>query len=360
VLLINYDEEGGFFDHLVPPTPPQSAAQGASTVDTVNEIYPGDAGHPAAPYGLGMRVPMLVVSPWSKGGWVNSQVFDHTSIIRFLEARFANDHPGLIESNITPWRRAVAGDLTSAFDFANPHKAPPRLPGTAAYLPQILARQADYTVTRPSNQNLPHQEPGLRPARALPYDLHAHGSINPADGSFRIQFGNTGEATAVFHVRSGTAVNAPRTYTVEPDKQLQGVWQVKAAGGTQYDLSVHAPNGFYRGFKGALAGKGIAHLGVRASTDDSKRHLELAIGNLAEQRAQVRIFDRYSGEKIEFALERRESVAKHWSLSRTSGWYDLVVTVEGDAGFKYQLAGHIENGQDSISDPAMGGVKIAD
>ena len=93
-LFITYDEEGGFFDHMVPPTPPQSRAQGRSTVETTNEIFAGDADHPARPYGLGIRVPMLVVSPWSRGGWVNSQLFDHTSLIRFLEARFAAPPPG--------------------------------------------------------------------------------------------------------------------------------------------------------------------------------------------------------------------------------------------------------------------------
>jgi phospholipase C len=68
VLFINYDEEGGFFDHRVPPTPPTSADVGASTVLVTNEIFPGDASHPSGPYGLGLRVPMLVVSPWSRGG----------------------------------------------------------------------------------------------------------------------------------------------------------------------------------------------------------------------------------------------------------------------------------------------------
>jgi phospholipase C len=60
-------------------------------------------------------VPLCVVSPWSKGGWVNSQVFDHTSVIRFIEASF-----GVMEPNISAWRRAVCGDLTSAFNFADP------------------------------------------------------------------------------------------------------------------------------------------------------------------------------------------------------------------------------------------------
>ena len=98
-LFVTYDEEGGFFDHLVPPTPPQTRAQGLSTVAITNEIFPGDAGHPAGPYGLGVRVPMIVVSPWSRGGWVNSQLFDHTSLIRFLEARFGHHRPDLTDQH---------------------------------------------------------------------------------------------------------------------------------------------------------------------------------------------------------------------------------------------------------------------
>ena len=94
VLFVTYDENDGFFDHLVPPTPAGSAAEGASTVDTRDEIFAGSADNPRGPYGLGVRVPMIVVSPWSKGGWVCSQVFDHTSLIRFLERRFGPHHPG--------------------------------------------------------------------------------------------------------------------------------------------------------------------------------------------------------------------------------------------------------------------------
>ena len=78
---------------------------------------------------------MIVVSPWSKGGWVCSEVFDHTSLIRFIEARFAPRQPDLIETNITPWRRAVCGDLTSAFDFKIPNTAPVELPDTSSCVP---------------------------------------------------------------------------------------------------------------------------------------------------------------------------------------------------------------------------------
>src|SRR5262249_56546949 len=136
-----FDENDGFFDHLVPPTPPRSRTEGISTVGTTNELFEGVEGsdYPperfvAGPYGLGVRVPMIVISPWSKGGWVNSEVFDHTSLIRFIEARYGEGAAGLLkETNITPWRRAVVGDLTSAFDFENPNGGRHLIPGTESF-----------------------------------------------------------------------------------------------------------------------------------------------------------------------------------------------------------------------------------
>src|SRR5262249_36860960 len=160
VLFVTYDEDGGFFDHLVPPTPPQTRAQGLSTVPTTNEIFPGDADQPAGPYGVGIRVPMIIVSPWTRGGWVNSELFDHTSLIRFLEARFARGNADLIESNITPWRRAVAGDLTSAFEFRKPNNFRKlRLPDTSDLEPVDLVRHPDQVPGPPASQTVPGRGP---------------------------------------------------------------------------------------------------------------------------------------------------------------------------------------------------------
>jgi phospholipase C len=353
VLFINYDEEGGFFDHMVPPTPPHFATQGASTVDPVNEIYPGDASHISAPYGLGMRVPMLVVSPWSKGGWVNSQVFDHTSLIRFIEARFADEYPDLIETNITPWRRAVVGDLTTAFDFRTPNASRTRLPSTVAYLPTDKERHDDYPVAVPAEQALPKQEKGIRPARALPYELYAHGVGDVAAKTFRIEFENSGEASAVYHVRSGNVTDVPRSYTVEPHKHLSGVWPVDPAA-SGYDLSVYGPNGFLRAFKGRVVGEQMANLDVQAKYENEKKGLTVKIHNRAAQVAKVQVRDAYTGAFIEDTLKPGEAIAKHWSLSSSAGWYDLAISVEGDESFEYQFAGHVETGLDGISDPAMG------
>ncbi len=119
-LFITWDENGGFFDHVAPPTPPKGTKGEYLTVANLPQESAGIRG----PIGLGFRVPMLVVSPFSRGGLVCSDVFDHTSTLRFLETRFGVEVP-----NLSSWRRGVTGDLTSAFNFAaKPSYARPALP----------------------------------------------------------------------------------------------------------------------------------------------------------------------------------------------------------------------------------------
>ena len=110
-VLINFDENDGFYDHAIPPNPPTG---------TPNEFING------LPIGLGPRVPMTVVSPWSTGGWTSSQVYDHTSVLQFLEKV-----TGVKEPNISAWRRSICGDLTQCFDFTSFNPQPP---GAARHL----------------------------------------------------------------------------------------------------------------------------------------------------------------------------------------------------------------------------------
>ena len=349
-LFITYDEEGGFFDHLVPPTPPQTRAQGLSTVSTKNEIFPGDSGHPAGPYGLGVRVPMVIVSPWTRGGWVNSQLFDHTSLIRFLEARFAHGNKDLIESNITPWRRAVVGDLTSAFDFKTPNRPVKlKLPDTDDFKPEDLTRQPDEVPVPPVDPELPGQERGVRPARAIPYTLQADGRASA--GSVSIDFRSAGAATGVFQVRSADAAQDPRSYTVEPGRELSDSWGFTAA----YDLSVFGPNGFFRRFKGAGAGA-TSGLDVRARHDGRHNEIVLDVKNRGTATSVVTLSSRYSARSTKLTLKPGAAQVERWSVERTRGWYDVVVKLRNDATFEYRYAGHVENGEDSISDPGMGGL----
>jgi phospholipase C len=151
-LFITWDENGGFFDHVVPPTAPPETPGEHLTVPDIT----GNAGGVTTPVGLGFRVPMIVASPFTRGGLVCSDTFDHTSTLRFLETRFGVEVP-----NLSAWRRETTGDLTSAFNFA----VAPNLRKTS--LPAVELGEGETTcakespVTVPPN-SYPEQEPGTR------------------------------------------------------------------------------------------------------------------------------------------------------------------------------------------------------
>jgi phospholipase C len=355
VLLINYDEADGSFDHIVSPYPPQTAAYGASTVSIENEIVTPDGerqGFTTGPIGLGTRVPFLAISPWSKGGYVNSQVFDHTSTIRLIEQRF-----GIVEPNISPWRRAVVGDLTSMFNFANPNRhTQVNLPNTDSFLPsvnELAGGNVDTFIPGLGSViiGVPQQETGVRPARALPYELNAQVTVNGS--SVTLNFLNTGTATVVFQVRSGNPADNVRTYTVEPVKQLADTWSVTSS----YDLSVYGPNGFVRFFKGSI-GSGAAALDVVSKYDrgEDSGSIELRATNVAASPADVTVLDAYTGNAKTKHVQPGHRLEVDLELEQFGGWYDLILTVAGDPTFSYRLAGHVETGRDSISDPALGGI----
>jgi phospholipase C len=350
---LTYDENDGFFDHVVPMTVPSSRAQGISTVDTTNEIFEGDSEYPAGPYGMGVRVPMVVISPWSKGGWVDSEVFDHTSIIRFIEKRFGPNNPELEEPNITPWRRAVAGDLTSAFNFKSPNDTKVPLPSTVAYMPPDNKRHPDYVPVPPAEQALPIQEPGTRPARALPYELHVHGQADFSQGTFNIHFGNGGK-TAVYQVRSGNNALGPWTYTVGKGAEVFDTWAISSNNLSTYDLSVYGPNGFLRAYKGSVSGKDKANLEIRTAYDKRGNGITFSATNLGAETVTIRLTDVYTGKVITGDFKAAQVADISFPLTHSSGWYDLIVEVESDPTFRQQLAGHVETGNDSITDPAIG------
>jgi phospholipase C len=145
--ILNYDENDGLFDHVVPPTPPSG---------TQNEFVNG------LPIGLGFRVPCLVISPFSRGGYVCGTTFDHTSTLRLIEARF-----GVEVANLSKWRRETCGDLTTAFGFGAPARLDvPNLPETEHAL--RLAEERAEGLPRPVvplAQAMPKQETGTRTRR---------------------------------------------------------------------------------------------------------------------------------------------------------------------------------------------------
>ena len=160
IILLMYDEGGQFYDHHWAPNPPLNG-EGASTVTTVGEDNGG------LPIGLGFRVPLLVVSPWSRGDIVLSETFDHTSVLRLLEVRF-----NVTCANISPWRRAITGDLTNAFDWAQPDFSWPSLPDTSDYVREAAEECANLPAPSvPAEQSFPLPELGTRRSRALPYEF---------------------------------------------------------------------------------------------------------------------------------------------------------------------------------------------
>jgi hypothetical protein len=217
-------------------------------------------------------------------------------------------------------------------------------------------RQMLLTTFDAVNQSVPKQEPGIRPARALPYTLNAHGLLQLSDGSFLIVFENTGTATAVFQARSGSGLHIPRTYTVEPGKSLRDTWPLASIGVANCDLSVYGPNGFFRGFNGRVSALRTAQLDVRAYYNGEGN----GIANPSSQTANVIILDQYTGERVQFAINAGRSDSKYFSLSRFSGWYDFVIKVASDSSIQYHFAGHAETGKDSISDPALSGSMDSD
>ncbi|MYS47383.1 phospholipase C, phosphocholine-specific [Streptomyces sp. SID5998] len=341
-LFITYDENDGFFDHLVPPFAPASADRGLSTVDVTQDVFKGDAGHVAGPYGLGQRVPMLVVSPWSKGGYVCSETFDHTSIIRFIERRF-----GVHEPNISPWRRAVCGDLTAAFDFSSADTRPAALPDTTGYRPPDKNRHPDYVPVPPAQGALPKQERGQRPTRPLKYAPLVDGSANTATGKFQLTFSSGAGAGAAFLVTSGNRTDGPWTYTTEAGKSVSDAWNSVYSGGS-HDLTVHGPNGFLRAFRnpGKAAGPEAV---ARYAGDD----IELTFTNQGASTVTLKVVNGYGGQTTAVKVTPGAMVRRRFSLTASGRWYDLTVTSDADAGFLRRFAGHVENGRPGVSDPAI-------
>ncbi|MFG2872519.1 phosphocholine-specific phospholipase C [Streptomyces sp. NPDC048338] len=345
-LFITYDENDGYFDHVVPPYPPASAAQGLSTVDTSLDHFPGDARYAAGPYGLGQRVPMLVVSPWSRGGYVCSEVFDHTSVIRFMERRF-----GVAEPHISPWRRAICGDLTSAFDFGREDTAPVALPDTAGYRPPDGDRHPSYVPKPPAKPALPVQERGTRPTRALPYELVVDGSATPSTGRYTLTFGAGARAGAFFHVTAPVRTDGPWTYTAGPGKTVSDTWNSAYSKGV-YDLTVTGPGGFLRTFRGPGTTAGPE---VTARHDAVSGNLVLTLTNpgAVDVNLTVTRAAAYGGGSQTFKVAKGATVRHTVDLRGSGRWYDVSVVSDRAATFLRRFAGHVENGAVGVSDPGI-------
>lgn len=362
VLFITFDENDGLFDHVPPPAPPSynpdGTLAGKATLRLDGEYFhdhenryidPEDktSGN-IRPFGLSARIPMYVVSPWSKGGWVDSQVHDHTSMALFLEQRF-----DLTVPTVSPWHRAVCGDLTSAFDFTQAGDATfPVLPATGNFA-EIEAQQSALPPYAAPDQHQPlFQERGVRPSRALPYQLHV--DADQAGDTLTLTFRNSGTQGAVFHVYDKLHLDRiPRRYTVEAGKALDDSWNTAADQG-RHELWVYGPNGFVRAFRAAAHDDTAPR--CSATYDNGTGDLMLALHNIGTTDCTLTISDETYGTfaPLRVVLLPGQRLEQRLTLEASAHWYDVGIIEDASPGWYRRLAGRVETGRHGFSDPAFG------
>src|SRR3984957_19396954 len=365
IFILTYDENDGYFDHapsFVAADPKRAETGGASAgIDTgleysykEDELRQGVAGNEArsGPMGMGFRVPMIIASPWSLGGWVNSQLFDHTSTLMFLE-RFIKEKYGktVCEENISPWRRAISGDLTSVFrpssakepaiGFLNRDKFVVSIQQARYKEIPSNYRKLDGAQIEEINHNpqlsqfTSHQEPGIRPACALPYELYAEGRLS-ADGTMFELLMTAGNkvhgkkaAGAPFNVylRKAGAGNGMQaaTYAVKPGDTLHKQFPLSLFASAKYSIDVHGPNGFYRCFHGDPASRQVqVHTEYEAIGPRVTGNIRVYLHNAGNESLTAEIHDNsYHASTVvkTIAPARMESVIL--PLQRSHGWDEL-------------------------------------
>ncbi len=399
ILIVTYDENDGYFDHVpsyvaADPKRPETGAASAGIDSGLEYTYkedelrmgvtPSDAR--TGPIGMGFRVPMIVASPWSRGGWVNSQVCDHTSTLMFLEqfveAKFGRQ---VREENISAWRRTVSGDLTSVFrpfdpqppkmDFLNRDKfvigiekaREKEIPSNFTKLTPEQVKQINMAPR--SSELMPQQERGIRPSCALPYELYSEGALNRDGSAFTLSL-RAGDrvhreqsAGAAFNVylRNLHEAESPTrvaTYAVKAGDTMNLRYPLTLFADGRYVVEVHGPNGFYRSFSGLVEAQASIASSLRYEPGDDglTGNVLLQLKNDGEQTTAVTISDNAYGQKaIAKTVEAQRVTGVVLDLTASHGWYDFTVKTDGvDAEARY--AGRVETGKPGISDPFMGGV----
>ncbi|MCC7475063.1 MAG: phospholipase C, phosphocholine-specific [Pirellulales bacterium] len=397
IFILTYDENDGYFDHVPPfvapdPRRPATGKVSASidaaldyvTRDDEITRKPADQTRDSS-IGLGYRVPMIIASPWSRGGFVCSQVFDHTSSLQFLE-KWLSKKLGrqLLEPNISSWRRTVCGDLTSTFQQAVAEPAT-RLPfptrdqfieqiDRARFKPfpdgyqRLSAQEIAITSKDPNSCHLmPRQEPGLRPSRALPYDLAASGALSSDRQRFQISLEARNDRLGPQAVGSPFVVYArfkkgdlrTRDYAVAAGNRLVDDWLLADFAEKRYDLALHGPNGFFRHFQGTEDDPLLAlTLELARSTPSTgpRSMANLRVRNLGSSESAISLTDlSYGRGKLATTVSAGAEISLSFSCEASYGWYDFLIQVVGKPAFAHRYAGRIESDLPTFSDPAMSG-----
>ncbi|MCO5234714.1 MAG: phospholipase C, phosphocholine-specific [Chitinophagaceae bacterium] len=397
IFILNYDENDGYYDHVPPYAAPdpykQNSGLASEGIDPATEYvnqsqqWMKDKNKSKSdregPIGFGFRVPMVVASPWSRGGFVNSQVFDLTSPIQFLEHFLTQKTGKKIQSeNITEWRRTVSGDITSVFRPYNGEVIPaPKPVDRIPFLESIHKAQfkklpSGFRMLTPAEVAqanadpygtpwMPKQEKGTRPASPLPYQLYAEGKLGDDKQTFKVKFqaanevfGDAAKGSPFLVYVPGTDL-APRNYAVKAGDQLIDSWTLNAGG--DYHLQVYGPNGFFREFTGNAKDPALdAELEYQRSLTNKRSltgNVEIRLRNTGKQKLTVEITDNsYKGKPQAKVINAGAQATVTVDLGSSSGWYDLSVKVKGLSGFEKRYAGRVETGKVGITDPLMGRV----
>jgi phospholipase C len=389
IFILTYDENDGYFDHapsFVAPDPKRpETGRASSGIDTsveytyaVDELRQGviKAEARSGPIGMGFRVPMIVASPWSRGGRVNSQLFDHTSTLQFLE-HFVEQkfHKALKEENISAWRRAITGDLTSIFRPYDPKDGALEFLNRDKFvvsIEQARHKEIPSNYRKLTAEQIAHseftsaQEPGVRPSCGLPYELYADGVLT----SDRSKFALTMKAGNAVHgkqsigapfnvyIRNGQTMRAA-TFAVRAGDALHEEFPLSLFADGKYSIDVHGPNGFYRSFTGDAKTPGVK---VSAVYDRKGASLTgnvlLHLVNADAKAVTVTVADNsYGAATVVKTLAAGETGPVLLDLQRSHGWYDFTVRSEG-SGNAAHFGGRVETGRSSFTDPFMGRVQL--
>ncbi len=322
-LFITYDEHDGFFDHQLPPFPEATVA---------DEHIAG------LPIGPGTRVPMLICSPWTRGGYVDSNVYDHTSMLRFLAA-----WTGVQPVNVTPWRQSVTGDLTAAFDFQHPDFS---IPGNIPTLNQTwaLTQLTGGSTTPPAegDQSMPSQEPGTRPHRPTVHQPFADVTVNRTNSQVTAALTNTGKVGVSFAVYPDDYLPATATpFTVLQGSPRSYVWDATLTAG-KYAFSVYGPDGFLTSFAGEVVPAGLnADPVATVSAVIEAGSLELTLANDGHGQIVYTLTPNdYEGRTQTVTVGSGGSKTVTWPTD-PYGYYDVVITSNTGDGFLRRYAGRV-------------------
>lgn len=381
IFILTYDENDGYFDHLPPFVAPKPDDLSTGKVSEGLATWADYEFKKDSPIGLGYRVPMIIASPWSKGGFVNSQVFDHTSSLMFLENFLSHKTGKQIKSDvISPWRRAICGDLTSAFrpsvgeninipDRLKKKKVITGIQNAKSKPAQIVPKPLSPEEIAKINSNLPStyapvQEKGTRLACALPYQLFVDEGLSSDKNVLKLNFSSKKGSGAAFNVYTKSAYKnqAGKTwaFAVKLGDKIEGQWNISDFKGEVYTLCVDGPNGFFREFKGTKNDANLTLSCVYEQSGILKKltgNLQLIIDNQESKILEIHINDdpfQVNNKVIRLQPTSRKIVTLN--LQKSKGWYDFKVQLIGNTEFHQHYAGHVETGEDSISDPLMGNI----